>query len=144
MKRRFNPLFKKPGAAAAVTGIGTSISQPNQSPRSRSLRKSSGVNVVVQSRLTSASSFKWESTTFDVDQYSLFVVKAINFAGGHNFPLKARTPSSPFSKISPQYNIPNGNQWDESRVPYIYGGDFGSCGYPNYHRISHEMHSLNG
>src|SRR5439155_282973 len=39
---------------AAVTGIGTSHSRPSARPRSRSLRKSSGVNVVVQSRLTSA------------------------------------------------------------------------------------------
>src|SRR5262249_20613266 len=40
--------------ALAVTGIGTSSSRPSASPRSRSLRSSSGVNVVVQSRLTSA------------------------------------------------------------------------------------------
>src|ERR1700733_10510569 len=40
--------------AAAVTGSGTSISRPSSSPRSRSLRKSSGVNVVVQSQLTKA------------------------------------------------------------------------------------------
>src|SRR5262245_17325888 len=40
--------------AAAVTGIGTSHSRPSASPRSRSLRSSSGVKVVVQSRLTSA------------------------------------------------------------------------------------------
>ena len=40
--------------AAAVTGIGTSQSRPSSSPRSMSLRSSSGVKVVVQSRLTSA------------------------------------------------------------------------------------------
>src|SRR5262249_30871333 len=40
--------------AAAVTGIGTSHSRPRPRPRSMSLRRSSGVNVVVQSRLTSA------------------------------------------------------------------------------------------
>ena len=39
---------------AAVTGIGTSISRASSRPRSRSLRSSSGVNVVVQSRLTNA------------------------------------------------------------------------------------------
>src|SRR5262249_30400916 len=39
---------------AAVTGMGTSHSRPSARPRSRSLRRSSGVKVVVQSRLTSA------------------------------------------------------------------------------------------
>src|SRR5262252_9816535 len=39
---------------AAVTGIGTSISRPSARPRSRSLRNSSGVKVVAQSRLTRA------------------------------------------------------------------------------------------
>ena len=36
------------------TGIGTSSSRPSAKPRSRSLRSNSGVNVVVQSRLTRA------------------------------------------------------------------------------------------